>query len=161
MGSWGESRFSFWQSNCIAWILFGGCVSWVWYRQSANYDNDWCFSELLFHRSAFYFYYHEETMAYAALFSSIIFGLIHEFAGNHTSHAPISPLIGKLNRMFSMIHCLVPLSGFCNISMLTNWWLSRWLVEYGHPRSCIRVRRRIPCAGNLLSLWIWIFFLQI
>ncbi|GMR50847.1 hypothetical protein PMAYCL1PPCAC_21042 [Pristionchus mayeri] len=41
--------------------------------------------EIIATKFAFYFYYHEETMAYAALFSSIIFGLIHEFAGGWLS----------------------------------------------------------------------------
>ncbi|GMS97763.1 hypothetical protein PENTCL1PPCAC_19938 [Pristionchus entomophagus] len=41
--------------------------------------------EVIATKFAFYFYYHEETMAYAALFSSIIFGLIHEFAGGWLS----------------------------------------------------------------------------
>ncbi|GMT24680.1 hypothetical protein PFISCL1PPCAC_15977 [Pristionchus fissidentatus] len=41
--------------------------------------------EVIANKCAFYFYYHEETMQYAALISAIGFGLLHEFAGGWLS----------------------------------------------------------------------------
>lgn len=100
-------------------------------------------------------------MAYAALFSSIIFGLIHEFAGNHTSYVTHLSLDWKI--VSNVVNDSLSRPTFDHRGIPQYFddeqW-SRWLVEYRHPRSCIRVRRRIPCAGTSLWLRIWIVFLK-